>query len=145
MGTAGSLQLLPDIDDELPLIRMNADLLTQVNFESLLDHHNKSKSSITVCVVEYDFQVPYGVLHVNETKVKKIIEKPIHKFFVNAGIYVINPILIDEVRGKGHMDMPDLITKEIDSIHGVNMFPLHEEWIDIGRVSDLDKAKKLNQ
>ena len=76
-------------------------------------------------------------------KVKQIVEKPIHKFFVNAGIYVINSNIIDQVRGIGHLDMPDLVTKEIDSKHGVNMFPLHEEWIDIGRPSDLSKAKHL--
>ena len=94
-----------------------------------------------MCVVEYDFQVPYGVLQVNKTKVKQIVEKPIHKFFVNAGIYVINSNLINQVRGSGHLDMPDLVTSEIDSPNGVNMFPLHEEWIDIGRLSDLNKAK----
>tara|TARA_Y200000002_G_scaffold379817_1_gene389921 strand:- start:22 stop:1062 length:1041 start_codon:yes stop_codon:yes gene_type:complete len=143
MGTGGSLQLLPDINEEFPLILMNGDLLTQVNFESLLYHHNKSQSNITVCVVEYDFQVPYGVLQVNKTKVKQIVEKPIHKFFVNAGIYVINSNLINQVRGSGHLDMPDLVTSEIDSPNGVNMFPLHEEWIDIGRLSDLNKAKSL--
>jgi len=143
LGTGGSLQLLPALDSALPLIVMNGDLLTKVNFESLLDHHNKSKSNLTVSVVEYDFQVPYGVLKVSENKVKKIVEKPIHKFFVNAGIYVINPSLIDGVRGKGHLDMPDLVTKEISSTHGVNMFPLHEEWIDIGSVSDLNKANDI--
>lgn len=143
MGTGGSLQLLPDLDKDIPLILMNGDLLTEVNFESLLDHHNKSKSNITVSVVEHDVQVPYGVLQVNKMKVKQIEEKPIHKFFINAGIYVINYNIIDQVRGIGHLDMPDLVTKEIDSKHGVNMFPLHEEWIDIGRPSDLSKAKHL--
>ena len=140
LGTAGSLSLLPQDLPDLPLILMNGDLVTELDFQSLLENHSKSKSEVTVCVVEYDFQVPYGVLEVKGSKVKKIVEKPTHKFFVNAGIYVINTSLIKSLRKEKYLDMPELITMKIDTNNRVNMFPLYEEWLDIGRISDFRKA-----
>ena len=140
LGTAGALTLLPDDLSDLPIILMNGDLMTEVNFLSLLESHNESKSEATICVAEYDFQVPYGVLEVNNTKVKNIIEKPIHRFFVNAGIYVINKSLFKNLESGKYCDMPDLLSSRIGDIEGINTFPLFEEWLDIGRISDFKKA-----
>ena len=140
LGTAGALTLLPDDLPDLPLILMNGDLMTEVNFVSLLESHNESKSEATICVAEYDFQVPYGVLEVNNTKVKSIIEKPIHRFFVNAGIYVVNKSLFTNLESGKYCDMPDLLSSRIADIEGINTFPLFEEWLDIGRISDFKKA-----
>ena len=140
LGTAGALTLLPDDLPDLPLILMNGDLMTEVNFVSLLESHNESKSEATICVAEYDFQVPYGVLEVSNTKVKNIIEKPIHRFFVNAGIYVINKSLFTNLESGKYCDMPDLLSSRIGDIEGINTFPLFEEWLDIGRISDFKKA-----
>ena len=77
MGTAGSLSLLPKSIPDLPIILMNGDLVTELDFLSLLNDHSHSKSDATVCVAEYDFQVPYGVLGLEGKKVKEIIEKPV--------------------------------------------------------------------
>lgn len=140
LGTAGALTLLPDDLSDLPLILMNGDLMTEVNFVSLLESHNKSKSEATICVAEYDFQVPYGVLEVKNTKVRNIIEKPIHRFFVNAGIYVVNKSLFTNLESGKYCDMPDLLSSRIGDIEGINTFPLFEEWLDIGRISDFKKA-----
>ena len=81
LGTAGALSLLPNDLPELPLILMNGDLVTGLDFHSLLENHLKSKAKISVCVVEYDFQVPYGVIEAKNHKVERIVEKPTHKFF----------------------------------------------------------------
>lgn len=147
LGTAGALTLLPKDLPDLPIVLMNGDLMTEVNFLSLLESHNNSKSQATVCVAEYDFQVPYGVLEVSETKVKSIIEKPTHRFFVNAGIYVVNKDLFSSLKPGKYCDMPDLLSSKIDEEEGINTFPLFEEWRDIGRIVDFDNAniQKLNE
>jgi dTDP-glucose pyrophosphorylase/predicted transcriptional regulator len=132
LGTAGSLGLLPMENINLPVIMMNSDLLTQVNFQALLDFHNKNICSATMCVREYDFQVPYGVVESKDYKITNIEEKPIHSFFVNAGIYVLNPKLIKNISGDTYLDMPNLLDKYIKNGEGVNMFPIHEYWLDIG-------------
>ena len=144
LGTAGVLTLLPKNFSDLPLILMNGDLVTDLRFDSLLDNHNLANSKMTVCVVEYDFQVPYGVVEAEKSKVKRIIEKPTHKFFVNAGIYVIDPEVPGQLPESSYLDMTDLLERRINLEDGINVFPLYEKWLDIGRLSELEKAKQAN-
>lgn len=141
LGTAGALGLLPVDMPNIPIIMMNGDLLTKVNFELLLQYHKEAGGIATMCVREYDFQVPYGVVTTNQNRIEKIVEKPIHKFFVNAGIYVMNPELYRSISRNAFLDMPDLLQRQIDQGGQVNMFPVHEYWLDIGRMEDFMMAQ----
>jgi dTDP-glucose pyrophosphorylase len=139
LGTAGSLGLLPDNLKNLPIIVMNGDLLTKVDFKNLLDFHCESNLEATMCVRGYDFQVPYGVVETDNYKIKKIEEKPVHKFFVNAGIYVLNPSLVKKIDGKSYLDMTDFLENEMIR-SDVGAFPIHEYWLDIGQIDEYEKA-----
>ena len=94
LGTAGSLGLLPDNLPKLPILMMNGDLLTNVDLKELLRFHLQEGEDVTICVREYDFQVPYGVVKTDGKHAISIEEKPVHRFFVNAGIYVLNPSIL---------------------------------------------------
>ncbi len=142
LGTAGSLGLLPDNVSKLPIIMMNGDLLTKVNFEHLLDFHHIQGGLATMCVREYDFQVPYGVVDIEEQFVAAITEKPIHKFFVNAGIYVLEPKLIKHIDGNSYLDMPNFFETQINQGEKISTFPIYEYWLDIGRMNEYEKANK---
>ena len=141
LGTAGSLGLLPDNLPDLPIIVMNGDLLTKVNFVNLLDFHCAHDLEATMCVREYDFQVPYGVVEIEDYNIKKITEKPVHSFFVNAGIYVLNKKMIEKLDGKNYIDMTDFLEKDLKN-YGVKAFPIHEYWLDIGKIEEYEKANK---
>ena len=84
-GTAGPLRLAQG-KIETPFLVVNGDLLTEVNFESLLEFHSEGCFDLTVAVKNYSFQVPYGVLRLAEDNVVALEEKPTQRFFVNAGI-----------------------------------------------------------
>ena len=142
LGTAGSLRLLPKESLKLPILVMNGDLLTNVDFKELLYFHMQGKNDATMCVREYDFQVPYGVVRSNKGYVSAIEEKPIHQFFINAGIYVINPSILDTIEGNGCLDMPELLEKKIEESVRVGMFPVHEYWLDIGQLDQFKQAQK---
>ena len=139
LGTAGSLSLIPQ-NPELPLIVMNGDLLTKVNFQSLIEFHNEHNSCGTMCVREFDIQVPYGVVEIDQHKISSINEKPIHSFFVNAGIYVLSPEALNLIPEKSYFDMPALFEGMIKNGHETTAFPIREYWIDIGQTSDLKQA-----
>jgi len=141
LGTAGALGLLPNDLPDMPILMMNGDLLTKVDFSDLLKFHLESGGEATMCVREYDFQVPYGVVTANDHKVASIVEKPIHKFFVNAGIYVLSPQLISRVDGNSYLDMPHMLQERIDVDGQVNMFPVHEYWLDIGQMEQFETAQ----
>jgi len=140
LGTAGSLGLLPKNLPDLPILIMNGDILTKINFDELLSFHLEGGSDATMCVREYDFQVPYGVIETDGKHVTSINEKPVHRFFVNAGIYVLNPRILNMIDGVTYLDMTQLLEKEIELEGKVSMFPIHEYWLDIGQVEQFEQA-----
>lgn len=141
LGTGGALGLLPLDIPALPLIMINGDLLTTVNFNRLLDFHNTYRPVATMCVREYDYQIPYGVIHGDGHRIFEMQEKPIQRCFVNAGIYVVSPELFMKVPKQVHIDMPVLLEQQIAKQGDVLMFPLHEYWLDIGRMDDFHRAQ----
>jgi len=142
LGTAGALGLLPKDMPELPILMMNGDLLTKIDFEQLLNFHVEQGGDATMCVREYDFQVPYGVIEAKGDRILSIVEKPVHKFFVNAGIYVLSPSVFSDLEGRCYLDMPQLLKTKIEQGEQVTMFPVHEYWLDIGKIEQFNKAQR---
>ena len=142
LGTAGSLGLLPDNLPDLPILMMNGDLLTKIDFSKLLNFHLQSDGSATVCVREYDFQVPYGVIKAKDDRIISIEEKPVHRFFINAGVYVLDPKILHNIDGVSYLDMPKLLEDEIENSGQVNMFPVYEYWLDIGQKDQFKQAQQ---
>lgn len=141
MGTAGALSLLKDKPSE-PFFVMNGDLLTNVNFENLNNYHMATNSIGTMCVREYELQVPYGVVNINDGRVISIEEKPTHKFFVSAGIYMLSPEVLNYVPKNEFFDMPALFEKLINLSKNVVSFPVMEYWLDIGRMEEYQRANE---
>lgn len=141
MGTAGALSLLKEKPTE-PFFVMNGDLLTNVNFEHLHDFHIANNSMGTMCVREYDFQVPYGVVNIDGSHILSIEEKPTHKFFVSAGIYMLSPGVLKYIPENQFYDMPTLFEKLISEEKNIISFPLREYWLDIGRIEEYKKANE---
>ncbi len=140
LGTAGALGLLPATPTD-PFIVMNGDLLTNIDFRSLLDYHHDHDAAATLCVREYDFQVPFGVVRLDGNRVNGITEKPSQSMFVNAGIYVLDPDMLDLMEHDRRLDMPDLLERAIAGDREVAAFPIREYWLDIGRIDDFLRAE----
>ncbi len=141
MGTAGALSLIKDKFSE-PIIVMNGDLLTKVNFKHLLKFHKENNARATMCVRDYDHQVPFGVVQVQDYKLKELKEKPIQKLFINAGIYVLEPETLDMVPKNNFFDMPDLLSELLNMDKKPAVFPIREYWRDIGQIGDYKLADK---
>lgn len=139
MGTAGALGLVRERLME-PFFVMNGDLLTNVNFDHLHDYHVSHDAAATMAVREYDFQVPYGVVNVQNGYIASIEEKPVHKFFVSAGIYMLSPQALEHVPVDEFYDMPSLFEALIANQQAAVSFPIREYWLDIGRISDFERA-----
>lgn len=137
MGTAGALSLLAP-RPELPIIVMNGDILTSVDFGQLLTFHYEYQAIATMGLNRYQYQLPYGVVELQDQFIGNFTEKPIYDFFVNAGIYVVNPEALSMIPQDVFFDMPSLF-QEIPRQKRV-AFPIHEYWLDIGRHDDLDRA-----
>jgi len=140
LGTAGALSLLPE-RPENPLVVMNADVLTKINFQHLLNFHTEHAAIATMCVREYDFQVPYGVAMVDHHRLVSIEEKPVHSFFVNAGIYVLNAEVLDMIPHDTFCDMPSVLEELLHQKQETAVFPIREYWLDLGQRDDFLRAQ----
>lgn len=140
LGTAGALSLIEN-QFELPIIVMNGDVLTNVNFDHLLAFHEENEAAATMCVREFEYQVPYGVVNVKGHEIIDIVEKPIEKCLVNAGIYVLSPKVLQMIPKDEFFDMPSLFDLVREKKMKTTAFPIREYWTDIGQHEDFTKAE----
>ncbi len=134
LGTAGALGLMAKPDE--PILVMNGDIFTKVDFRALLDFHHHHQADMTVAVRLHDINVPYGVVETDGLRVLRIVEKPTVQNFINAGMYLLNPDIHNYIRHSEHLDMPDLISQLIEEERMVICFPVREYWKDIGEFKD---------
>jgi len=139
LGTAGALSLLPE-KPRHPFVVMNGDLLTTVNFQQLIKYHREHQATATACVLEHTTTIPYGVVEIAENEVVGIREKPAVKQFINAGVYLLEPVVFDYIEPDKLLDMPSLLNLLVQKGKTTVAFPLREYWIDIGRLDDLQRA-----
>lgn len=141
MGTAGALSLLPERPSR-PFVVTNADLLTKENFADMVDQHIESGADGTMGVREYEMQVPFGVVVEKDGRIQSIQEKPVHRFTVSSGMYVLSPQALDLVPQDQFFDMPALFEamaaeEMVTRCHRINGY-----WLDIGRLPDFERANR---
>jgi dTDP-glucose pyrophosphorylase len=141
LGTAGALSLLPE-SQNLPIIVTNADLLTKADIGKILAEHNRFGADATMAVREYEMQVPFGVVDQCDGRIKSIIEKPIQRFKVSAGIYVLSQKIISLVPHDTFIDMPTLFEMANRSGMLTRCHQVNEYWLDIGQLQDFERANK---
>lgn len=139
LGTAGGLALFPEPPDE-PVIVMNGDLLTKINFNALLNFHKDSRASATMCVREHEVSIPYGVVRAESARLIELQEKPVQKILVNAGIYVLSPEALRLIPENQYFDMTELFNQMIELNWHTSVYQIKEYWIDIGRMKDFEMA-----
>jgi len=139
LGTAGALSLLEESDE--PLLVINGDILTRVDFRSMLNFHREHNADLTVAVRQYEFNVPYGVILTDGVSVTGISEKPVVKQYINAGIYLLSPAVRRGIPNGQHYDIPDLIQFLLKEGRSVVCFPIREYWLDIGQADQYDQAQ----
>jgi NDP-sugar pyrophosphorylase family protein len=140
LGTAGAIGLLEKSDT--PLLIINGDILTRVNFQDMLSFHQKHQADLTVGVRQYEVEVPYGVVENDGPFIHQLREKPTFSFLVNAGIYLMEPRVHDCIPINQKYDMTDLIEKLIKEGRTVVSFPVMEYWLDIGEPDDYHQAQE---
>ncbi len=141
LGTAGALSLLED--KSKPLLVMNGDILTTVNFEAMWRYHYESEASLTIACRQYDMPIPYGVVKTDENgDVIEIQEKPHHRFQINGGIYLVEPEIVQTIPKNTFKNMTDIITEYCENEQKVNSFIMHEYWLDVGVPKDYKQAQE---
>jgi dTDP-glucose pyrophosphorylase len=140
LGTAGAISLMGACDE--PLLVINGDILTSVDFGALLEYHRQHHADLTVCVRQYDLRIPYGVVETEGGLIRGLREKPTLSLFVNAGIYLLEPSVRAFLPSGQRFDMTDLVEVLLARGRPVASFPITEYWLDIGQVEDYEQAQR---
>jgi dTDP-glucose pyrophosphorylase/CBS domain-containing protein len=140
LGTGGALGLMPAPHE--PVLVINGDIVTQVDFRVMLNYHQEHKADMTVAVRQYDMKVPYGVVECAGARVSRLQEKPELTFFVNAGIYLLEPSVYAFIQNGERFNMTDLIQKLLDSDRNVVSFPILEYWLDVGQHENYQQVQE---
>jgi dTDP-glucose pyrophosphorylase len=140
LGTAGGLSL-GSFDSYKTVIVSNGDVLTEVSYKNLLSYHYNSKNDLTIGVKNIKTTNPYGVIKFSKSKkIENLIEKPVQNNYVSAGVYVFETKLFNFIKKNKYLDMTSLINFFIKKNKKIGACPIHENWIDIGSHSDLNKV-----
>ena len=139
LGTAGPLSLLPATPSQ-PIVVTNADLLTKEDFGYMLDRHAETGADATMAVRNYEMQVPFGVVRERDGYIHGIDEKPVQRFTVSAGIYVISPHVLELVPKATYLDMPALFDAAAGQGLKARCHRIDGYWLDIGRLPDYERA-----
>ncbi|MBF0515583.1 MAG: NTP transferase domain-containing protein [Nitrospirae bacterium] len=143
MGTAGSIGLIRDNLTE-PFCVVNGDLIMNINIDKMYDRHVETGADITIGIKGYRFTIPYAVINKDgDDLLETIIEKPSYDHFINAGIYILSQSVFQHIPHERRLDMPSLIDSLKKAGGRISVYDIGERWLDIGRISDYEKAVEL--
>ena len=140
LGTAGALSLIQSSPDK-PFIVTNGDVITDIKFGELLDFHAKHEATGTMAVRQHEWEHPFGVVETQGVEIIGFKEKPIALSHINAGIYALNPSVLDALLDNSHCDMPTLFERLKTNSNRIVAYPMHEPWLDVGMPEDLETAR----
>lgn len=139
LDTAGALSLIKE-RPKLPMFVINGDIVTSLNFVEMLKFHTEHKAAATMAIREYSIQVQYGVVDIDGYQIKSFQEKPTHKHYINAGVYLVEPDALNLLEPNKPCTMPDLFEKIKAQDQATFAFPIREYWLDVGRLEDYQKV-----
>lgn len=142
LGTGGALSLI-DIELDEPFFVTNGDVLSSLDYEKLLEYHKEQKATATMCIRKDSYQIPYGVIEIDdESNIVAMKEKPVEEFFINTGIYVLNPEVLSYVPNDEFFDLPSLFDVLKSEGKNTKSFEITDYWIDMGHPSDYEKLNR---
>jgi len=139
LGTAGALGLLNPIPDA-PFVVTNGDLVTDIRYGELIDFHIRHAAIATMAVRVHEWQHPFGVVQTQGVEIVGFEEKPVARSHINAGVYALSPDALKGLKAEDHCDMPTLFRRLQADAKRTVAYPMHEPWLDVGRLDDLKRA-----
>ena len=142
LGTIGSIRFVKEFYNDTVLV-MNSDLFTNINYEDFYLHFKEHDADMSVAAVPYTVSLPYGIFDLEGREIHGLIEKPTYNYYANAGIYLIKRSALGEIPNNTFYNATDLIERLISDKKMVIRYPLNGTWIDIGTLSEYNRANDL--
>lgn len=143
LGTAGGLSLLNVHKLNKNILVINSDIITQIDFDSLIQFHKKNKSQFTIVTHSIIQKFEYGSIKNDSDNFASISEKPYISHFVNAGIYLLDKACLKLIKKNQYLDMNEFITLLKKNKYKIKLYHTFEKWIDVGTLKKLKNAKRI--
>lgn len=143
LGTAGSLKLIKE-KFNVPVLVTNCDILINADYASIYRYHMESGNAMTIVSALKNTVIPYGVLYSGEHgAVTSMEEKPRMSYFVNTGMYILNPELFDRIPDDTMYHMTDFAADLMQAKMSVGMYPISEDsFLDMGEFEEMRRMEK---
>ena len=145
LGTAGCISLLENQPKD-PIVVTNGDILTDINYDDLLDFHIQQVNAVaTMAIRTHEWRHSYGVVHTKDLEITGFEEKPVSRTNINAGVYVLSPSALSFLKYNEHCDMPTLFERLSENNLRTIAYPIYESWIDVGRNKDYNNVNNIEK
>lgn len=141
LGTAGGIKLGQEYLKK-PFFVINGDIFTNLNVDNMMSFHKENGFDMTIGVREYSFQIPYGIIKNNGKMVNGVQEKPTVNCLISAGVYCLNPNLLEYIPKDTYFEITDLINICVEKGLKVGNYEIKEYWMDIGKIEDYNKVNE---
>lgn len=143
LGTAGSIRLI-EKHFSTPIVITNCDSLIEADYGKVLEYHKSSKNELTIVSSLKNTRIPYGVLHCGKNGIITTMEeKPQLSYFINTGMYVVNPEHIGRIPENQVYHMTDLAGELMKKGRQVGMYPLSEDsFLDMGEFEEMKRMEE---
>ena len=143
LGTAGGLNLLKNEKNiSKSFLVINSDIISEINFKTLLEFHSTSKSLLTVVTKKLSQKLSFGSVKYKLENLLSIDEKPTISFFINAGIYLVSTKVLKYINPSKKIDMNSFIEKIKNKRKKIKIFHSYEDWYDVGTIEKLREVRK---
>jgi NDP-sugar pyrophosphorylase family protein len=144
LGTAGPLSRIPGLPETF--LVMNGDILTTLNYQSLIKYHRQHKGMVTIAMSQKRVKLELGVMECNRShQLTRYVEKPTLTYSVSMGIYIFEKKVLEWIPAQKYLDFPELIQRLIRQKIKIVCYPSNDFWLDIGRHEDYEEAQKKFQ
>ena len=144
LGTAGALAIVRrQFAPSEALLVMNGDILTKLDYGALYRWHREQRCDLTVATRTYEEQVPYGLVQIEGQRVTGMVEKPVQRHNVSAGIYVLEPDILCDVPDDTFIDMPFFVVELLARGKQIGAYQFDDPWLAVDRLDQLEEANRL--
>ncbi|MEO0233957.1 MAG: sugar phosphate nucleotidyltransferase [candidate division WOR-3 bacterium] len=141
LGTAGALFYMRNLKEDTVIVH-NADIISDIDFSSIIKYHKKNKNDITSVVIPQHIEIEYGIVSVNRKKILNIVEKPVLNFLILSGINIFQKNILKNLKDD-FINMDELLNKKIVEKKKVGYFLHNGFWYDVGNRESYEKISRV--
>jgi mannose-1-phosphate guanylyltransferase len=137
LGTAGAVKNAEKYLNDTFIV-FNGDILTEIDLSEMIEMHREYKPAASIALTPVDNPSIYGVVETDsQNVVKRFVEKPppekVTTNMINAGIYIIEPDLLQKIPESEYFMFERQVFPQILQ-EGKTMLGYKSDayWIDIG-------------